>query len=364
MKVLMQIRPDTDKYPGGDFIQLLKTKEYLEQAGIEADISHSPKAHLKHYDIVHLFNVTRITDTCLFFDNAQKQGKKIVISPIYHSLKDMENFYRFYYKFPFLNIVLYLSLKEIFYPLRARSPFSLKSIFTYKNVVKNVLGKSHLLLPNSHMERWCIENELHVDNRCCIIPNAAELGTKRVNQERKEDMIVCVGRIEPRKNQNYVIKAFEKGLKNFPPHIELIFIGALNKSHKSYCEEFVNHIARISERVKYLGPQSHDKVLHFFKKARLSVLASFFETTGLVGLEALSCGTNVVITERGYTGEYFGHNAVYCNPYSVDSISEAMVRAFYEHVKTEEIEDLISKCSWKNAAALTEKAYKEVMDET
>ena len=118
MKVMMQIRKDIEAYPGGDFLQLLKTREYLHKLGVKVDISHSYKEKLKGYDIVHLFNVTRITDTYLFFHNARNQGRRIVISPIYHSLQDMKNFYNSLYQVLFFNITAYLSLKEIYYEIK------------------------------------------------------------------------------------------------------------------------------------------------------------------------------------------------------------------------------------------------------
>jgi glycosyltransferase involved in cell wall biosynthesis len=361
MKVIMKIRPDTEKYPGGDFIQLLKTREYLHNYGIDADISHFHKIDLKGYDIVHLFNVTRITDTYLFFHNARNQGRKTVLSPIYHPLKDMQDFYRYYYKLPFLPIIGYLSLKEIFYPLRAGAPLSFKCILAYKNAVKEVISKSDLLLPNSHMEYKCIEKELKVKNQFRIIPNAAELSIDDRSQENKEDMIVCAGRIEPRKNQNRVIEAFIKGYSKFPPCTKLIFIGSLNQSHKSYCKAFLEKIDLERDRIEYLGVQPHDRVIDYLSRARLSVLSSFFETTGLVGLEALACKANIVITDRGYTKEYFGTHALYCDPYCVESIADALVKGFYRPIKQKEVRDLIKKYSWKKAAALTAQAYREVL---
>ncbi len=119
---------------------------------------------------------------------------------------------------------------------------------------------------------------------------------------------------------------------------------------------FLKHIGG---NILYTGALEHREVIKRLKRAKLLVLASFFETTGLVGLEALCCGANVVITERGYTMEFFPQDMAYfCNPYSIESISEAMLKAFYRSVNIPF--DFIDKYNWKSAAEETIKAYHEI----
>jgi glycosyltransferase involved in cell wall biosynthesis len=361
MKVLMQIRKDVDTYPGGDFIQLLKTKEHLEKSGVSVDLSFSYQERLKSYDLVHLFNVTRITDTYLFFKNAKSQGKKIVLSPIYHSLKDMEDFYRYYYRFPYLNIVMYLALKEFYYPLRGKTTLSLKSIFQYKQTVRTILTQSDILLPNSFLELETLEKELGVRNRYQVVPNATEVGTICFHSEyHKENLILCIGRIEPRKNVLNVIRAFKKVITKLPEDTELIFIGTINESHKSYRKQFLKYVREDENNIKYIGSLSHQEVLTYLKRARLLVLASFFETTGLVGLEALACQANIVISERGYTKEYFRDNAEFCDPYSVDSIEKAIEKGFSKEAPERISKHFLDNYTWSNTATLTLSAYRNL----
>lgn len=357
MKILMQIRKDVDKYPGGDFIQLLKTKEYLEKLGVSADVSFTHKVNLAPYDLIHLFNVTRITETYLFQKNAKFQKKKVVLSPIYHPLKDMEDFYRYYYRFPFLDIVTYLAFKELYYSVRGKTTISLKSIFKYMHTVREVISSSDIILPNSNLELETLEKETGVKNRYKIIPNATEIDTISVNQEsHKENLILCIGRIEPRKNPLNIIRAFKQLNAKLPRDTKLVFIGSINNSHKSYAKQFYEYIRKNQENIKYIGSLSHKEVLLYLRRAKLLVLASFFETTGLVGLEALACRTNIVISDRGYTKEYFRDTAIFCDPYLIDSIAVAIQRGFYK--EPERIKDnFIENYTWSNAASLTLSAY-------
>jgi glycosyltransferase involved in cell wall biosynthesis len=271
----------------------------------------------------------------------------------------MEIFYNHLYKLPFFDIIAYLSLKEIYYPIRSRSKLSLSSIIFYKNIVRKVISRSDMILPNSHLELQKIQEELGVTNRYKIVPNAADI--VKLPIVTKENLIVSVGRIEPRKNQLQIIKAFLNIKDNLPKGTQLLFIGALNQSHNRYIDEFLKLTALHSDCIKHTGTVPHKEVMNYFNKSKLLVLASYFETTGLVGLEAISCNANAVITDRGYTKEVFSDTVVFCNPYSLASLSEAMLKGFFSELQKEKINDLLKIYNWKNTAELTYKAYREVL---
>lgn len=63
MKVLMQTRQNVFDLAGGDTTQLVKTKEALESKGIDVDLSLDLRPDVSGYDVVHLFNLTRVQET-------------------------------------------------------------------------------------------------------------------------------------------------------------------------------------------------------------------------------------------------------------------------------------------------------------
>ena len=73
MKVLFQSRTNLFEAPGGDMVQMLKTKEYLEKVGIQIDISLDFEPDLSGYDLVHLFNLMEPQDIYRQMLNAKKQ---------------------------------------------------------------------------------------------------------------------------------------------------------------------------------------------------------------------------------------------------------------------------------------------------
>jgi len=127
MKVLFQARPDFMKNPAGDTVQMVSTGQELKKLGIEVHLSADPNIDLSPYDVVHIFNITRIKESYMFFLNAQKQQKKIVLSPIYwppNAYLKREG-----------SSSNALAVWKHMQPMRAR-----------------LLSESTLLLPNSHIE--------------------------------------------------------------------------------------------------------------------------------------------------------------------------------------------------------------------
>ena len=70
---------------GGDGVQAVKTKQYIEQAyrDISIDILDDVNMVNDGYDLVHIFNYATPEVTLPFFKKAEAMGLKIVSSPVY-----------------------------------------------------------------------------------------------------------------------------------------------------------------------------------------------------------------------------------------------------------------------------------------
>lgn len=86
----MQSRVNLFTCPGGDTIQILKTKAEIEKIGISVDLSLELDPDLSKYDLVHLFNLTRVQETYYQLLNAKRQNKPVVLSTIYWPFEEME----------------------------------------------------------------------------------------------------------------------------------------------------------------------------------------------------------------------------------------------------------------------------------
>lgn len=378
MKILMQNRYDALRNKGGDSYHMLYTKKYLEKEGIAVDVSTDLTPDLKNYDIVHLFNITRVHETYLQFKNAVKNRKKIVLSPIYHSMGDIRN-----YEIKNLNglhgwlikniksIDTIQLMKTMYYVHKYPEAWYSWIIQFYKSYTgqqKEVLRNADYLLPNSEMEMDAIRKELFdkedIKLKYDVVYYGVEIGRYRespkiknwLNEKSPADYAVCAGRIEPRKNQIKIIHAVER------EKIPVVFAGRINNLHASYGREFLALVKK-NPNLFYLGELKQDEMMTLYKYAKVALLASWFETVGLIGLEGGAMGCNVVITEKGYTREYYKDFAWYCNPEDINSIRQAMLPAYksvrgsknlLQHIQNMEF-------NWEKAAKKTLEVYKKLI---
>lgn len=370
----MQNRRDVFSVPGGDTIQMMKTKEALEKKyeDVSIDISTELKPNLDSYDLVHLFNVTRVHETYTQLQNAKRQNKPVVVTPIYHSLVALGN----YEKNGRVGLLKLLNtlipnktfvegLKNLIRTIKDPKQFqpTLKQLeIGYVEQQRLVLEEADILFPIAKEEYNCFKEELNISHdRYLVVPNGVDyienndLNKKEIDVHGQQitNYILCVARIENRKNQIGLINA----LKN--TNYKIIFVGAKNPKQKKYFQEFIKLID--NKNYFYLGKVDHDKIMNLYKNARVHVLPSWFEVVPLVDIEAALSGCEIVTSKNSYIKEYLGDNAFYCDPSNSESIKENVALAFKNQKNDIELFNKMKSYKWENVIDNSYIGYKEVL---
>ena len=223
MKVLFQTRTNLYSAPGGDLIQIEKTKEYLEKLGISVDISLEFEPDLQDYDIVHLFNLMDPQDIYLQCINAKRQNKKVVLSTIYGLYTEYERKARGGLAQKIANILSPYQIGYLKNIIRhyheSRFHKGVKKLFFrgYYGLMKDITKNVDVFLPNSisEMDRVAKEFELK-DYKFEVVPNSIDKKIfdssviSKANQFSKyKDCIVCAARIEGRKSTLNLVRALK-----------------------------------------------------------------------------------------------------------------------------------------------------------
>jgi glycosyltransferase involved in cell wall biosynthesis len=371
IRVLFNIREDYLSNPGGDTIQLLKTAEALRSMQVEVDIANEVRPDLSHYDVVHLFNLTRVRETLTQCENARKFNIPVALSTIYWN---MDEFYRKGLHNPIKRIYhrvtrsgeVKLKFKKIAALLLQRkfnSTENMKARIGFKAQQNYIVDSADILLPNSELEMECLRTDLEIEKNYVVVPNAVDsmfrngpheefIRNYRHHNLEKDKFVLCVSRIEDRKNILKLIQAVRN------TELTLVIIGGLNPTQKIYYEK----CRRASGRnVIFIGHMSHHALISAYAAARVHVLPSWYETPGLSSLEAGLAGCNIVTTDRGSTTEYFRDYAEYCDPTSVSAIRTALLKAYEKPKSMELSQHIFERYSWTAAAQQTLKAYKKIL---
>lgn len=359
MKVLFQSRKDTHLKIGGDSIQLLKTREYLERLGVYVDVSLEPRPDLSKYDLVHLFNITKIDET---YDNvlhARRCKKKVVLSPIYWNIREYVTgaFNYSLIRKASLSLMRFPGMRRV---KRVLKPATEKRYDDYLERQRYVLVNSDIVLPNSKMEMDILLRDfpaLHQD-RVFVVPNGVEANLLQSadvvfnNQDIGNDYILCVGRIEERKNQFRLIKALSG------TDTPLVLAGYLaNTDYVKRCKKEAGERGN----VHFIGEIQHERLGSLYARAKVHALPSWYETPGLANLEAGLMGCNLAISDRGSVREYFGALAYYCAPGDIGSIRAATLQAYYAPRNGELSRLIMQHYTWNSVAQRTLDCYHTIL---
>ncbi len=366
MKVLFQTRTNLYSAPGGDMIQMQKTKEFLERLGVQVDISLDFEPDLSDYDLVHLFNLMEPQDIYLQMKNAKRQNKKIALSTIYGLYTEFERKARGGFFQKLANVLTpyqigYIKTIVRHYAEKRLHKGVYKMMFKgYYGLMKEIVDNTAVFLPNSVSEMNRVTQDFKLIKPSFFsIPNAIDKAvfvdndSDSLNKFAKyQDCILCAARIEGRKATLNLVRA----IKN--TNYTLVLVGKESQNQK----EYVNQVRQeAGGNVVFLGAISHQDLRDLYKVAKVHALVSWMETPGLSSLEAAAMGCNIVVTKKGDTYDYFEDFAYYCEPDDVNSITNAIDLAFKTPVNPILKQKVLDNYIWEKTAEATLKAYEQII---
>ncbi len=125
-----------------------------------------------------------------------------------------------------------------------------------------------------------------------------DLATARAKLRLPERFILFVGTIEPRKNLATLLEAWAM-MRNRP---DLVIVGAWGWRY----EEIKEQMGRLGDRVHHVEGLDPAELPAVYNLARVLAHPAWYEGFGLPPLEAMACGTPVVVSDRSTLPELVG----------------------------------------------------------
>jgi len=362
LNILMLGRANLFTHKGGDSIQVEKTALYLNKLqGINVTVKTvDEQVDYSKFDLLHLFNISRPAD---LLGIIKKSNVPYVISTIYIDYTEAEKNHPSFIRRVLSNILSSDNLeflKAVLRIIKGQDKLTTPSFLWngQRKSIKKILKNASLLLPNSESEYRRLQKAYNVDNAYKVIPNAIDINIFKSKSQNEhiesiyKDAILCVGQITAVKNHLRLIEALNNS------KYKVFIIGKPASNSVSYFEKCK---ANAKSNITFVPFVEQNELAKIYESARVHVLASWFETTGLVSLEAMYMGCNIVVTEKGDQKEYFGDYAFYCDPCSPKSIKEAVDRAFEAPINPQAKQYILKQFTWEHTAKATYESYKEAL---
>lgn len=321
LKVLFITYPMAFHTPGGGEIQLLAYKKHLEQLGVEVDLFDPWNPNFLEYDLVHYFSVIGgSVHICNFIKGL---GLPLVVSSSLWITEESKHLY------PIQEIKHQLSLADV---VIGNSDIECDNMAEVFNLPRDRFKTVYNGVEDIFFEK--VEETLF-----------------RKHFDISDDFVLNVGNIEPRKNQLNLAKAM-KGI----PDKKLVLIGHIRDT--DYAKEVFEEGGLQIMHLDYL--ENSDELLRSaFSACEVFCLPSTLETPGLAALEALANGSKVVVTKEGATHEYFKDAVYYCDPLSIQNITEKIELAMGEQITNK---NSIEDYKWHNVVNRLIETYTKMKD--
>jgi glycosyltransferase involved in cell wall biosynthesis/tRNA G46 methylase TrmB len=347
--ILFLNRNDAFANPGGDTRVMEQMKDALESRGHRVTMCAGFPDDIKKFDVVHAFNTTLSMYTDAFAARAVNDGVPFVVTAL------QEDFPRYLNK-----AIMTFRLFEKYVDMGQPENFFDKQFEIVKKQEPGPFLTSPLALSHAAAVLVSGNEEAAVIKR--YFPSARiKMGPfgfsfKNVTADPSlfektyniKDFVLCVGRLEMRKNQLMLLKSLEND------SIPLVFVGGgvnYQPNYAQLCKSFKRKGPTL-----YLDRLSEELLASAFAAAKVHCLPSWYELPGLVTIEAAGYGCPVIQSSWGTIVDYCKDFLITCEPDDYYSIQNAVYSAMNTKRSQENI-DKIKKLSWESSADYIVEAY-------
>jgi glycosyltransferase involved in cell wall biosynthesis len=195
------------------------------------------------------------------------------------------------------------------------------------------------------------------------ITDRQELRRTTIRYGLPPDYVIFVGTLEPRKNVPTLLEAFCR-LRGLGFDFHLAIVGRKGWLYKDVFSTVTE--LKLTEYVHFLDNVSNEDLARLYNAACCLTLPSYYEGFGLPPLEAMACGTPVVVSNRSSLPEVVGEAGLLIDPDKPEDLCEALARIVGDSDLRASLRQKglmrSSQFSWAKAARQTMAVYDKVLE--
>jgi glycosyltransferase involved in cell wall biosynthesis len=205
---------------------------------------------------------------------------------------------------------------------------------------------------------------LATDPSFCPLPET-ESREAAERYDLEPGFLLFVGTLEPRKNVPGLLQAYRILIDQKVTAKPLVLVGGKGWLFDEIFERV--EALDLGAQVRFLHRVPDADMSRLYNAASVLTTPSFYEGFGLPALEAMSCGTPVVVSDRASLPEVVGEAGLLVDPDEPEDIAGALSRVLTnESLRTKMRKMGLSRAgrfSWKRVAQETVAVYRQVLGE-
>lgn len=199
---------------------------------------------------------------------------------------------------------------------------------------------------------------------------------RRIGVPPDHRVILFVGRVQPLKGIDCLIRAMALVLKRHPEFKKNVCISIIGGNPHATSGDEQREMQRlhalkeslgVGDLVTFLGAKDQNTLVNYYSAAQMVVVPSFYESFGMVAIEAMACGTPVIASDVGglaYTVED-GFNGYLVPQKDPATLAEKIILLLkYDHLRNhlgEQARHWAERFNWENIAEQMLAVYGRVL---
>ncbi|MFA6080837.1 MAG: glycosyltransferase family 1 protein [Patescibacteria group bacterium] len=218
---------------------------------------------------------------------------------------------------PVPQVVTVHDLAYLYFP----KEFTKKDLWQLKNWTDVSIKKARQIIAVSKTTKKDIIKNYGIDeNKVSVIYNGYEKQiTEKTSAVKLKKFILFVGTIQPRKNLEILIDAFEKFIQT-NNDFRLVVVGKKGWLYENIFEKV--KIMKLENKVIFTGHITDEELVSYYTNAFCLTLPSLYEGFGIPVLEAMSYNCPVIASFSSSLPEIGGDACLYFDPKNSDDLLE------------------------------------------
>jgi glycosyltransferase involved in cell wall biosynthesis len=223
---------------------------------------------------------------------------------------------------------------------------------------------SMIITPTESVKNEVCETLGVAADKVVVTPEAPRSVFKRREDVTvREDFILFVGTIEPRKNLLRLVDAFEQVLKTTALTCQLVIAGGQGWLMDDFSS--VIRQKKLEDRVCLRGYLHDEDLRALYSSCSVFVYPSLYEGFGLPPLEAMACGAPVITSNIPSITETVGTAARLINPRDTNELSRAIAEMLTDDGMRKHYSEAgaahVKKFTWEQTAIKTLDVYRRLV---
>ena len=218
-------------------------------------------------------------------------------------------------------------------------------------VPKNIQRAEYILTISNFSKKRIIREYPWVKNKISVIHHGIS-SHFLPSAQPKSNYVLYVGAMNRIKNFQVLLEIF------LAPEFKNIYLKMILPNASTFSDD--EHINTLIGRAKEAGnidiidQVDQDELKTYYQNAKLFVFPSFHESFGFPPLEAMACGTPVIVSNTTALPEVCGDTALYVDPYSTEDIAKKIQIALRNDILLQKLTSMglahTKKFTWGKAA--------------